>query len=155
MKFLLKVLLGLCLGVAVGTVLPVTTKCCKGMGISDSLTSFVLPLGSVVNMDGTAIYEGVCSLFLAQVYGIDLGFSQYVMIALISTLASAGNATIPSGSFVMLAMVLTSVGLPLEGMGLIAGIDCVLDMFRTALNVTGDAVVCGTVACSEGEHLQL
>lgn len=133
--------------------LPVTVRCCKKMNISDSLTSFILPLGAVVNMDGTAIYEGICAVFVAQVYGIELGMAQYAMIAMTGTLASIGNATVPGSSFVMLTMVLSAVGLPLEGTALVAGVECVMDMLRTGVNVIGDSVVCGVVAKSEGESV--
>lgn len=138
-----------------GVTMPVTLACCQKMNISKAISSFVIPLGATINMDGTAVYEGFCALFVAQVYGIDLSFAQYVLIILSGTLASIGTATVPSASFVMLTMVLTAVGLPLEGTALIAGIDVLIDMPRTALNTTGDAMVCSLVAKSEGENLNI
>lgn len=138
-----------------GVTLPVTLKCCRGMNISEVVSSFVLPLGATINMDGTAIYEGMCTLFVAQVYGVDLSFGQYLLLIFSGTLASIGTATVPSASFIMLTMVLTAVGLPLEGTALIAGIDCIIDMPRTMTNTVGDTVVCGVVAKSEGETLKI
>ena len=92
-------------------------------------------------MDGTALYMGVCSLFIANVFGIDLTFQQMAMIVLTGTLASIGTAGVPGAGLIMLAMVIQSVGLPMEGLALVAGIDRILDMFRTCLNITGDAAV--------------
>ncbi len=121
--------------------LPVTMKCAQeNLGVSKEVSSFVLPLGATINMDGTALYQGVCALFVAQVYGIDLSVGQMLMIVLTGTLASIGTAGVPGAGFIMLTMVLQSVGLPLEGSALIAGIDRVLDMARTTVNITGDAV---------------
>ncbi len=132
--------------------LPVTMGCVqKNLGVSRGVSSFVLPLGATINMDGTALYQGVCALFVAQAYGIDLVFGDYVTIILTSTLASIGTAGVPGAGLIMLSLVLTSVGLPLEGVALIAGIDRILDMARTALNVTGDGAVSVLVAKSEGE----
>ncbi len=132
--------------------LPVTMSCAqKNLGVSRGVSSFVLPLGATINMDGTALYQGVCALFVAQAYGIDLAFGDYVTIILTSTLASIGTAGVPGAGLIMLSLVLTSVGLPLEGVAIIAGIDRVLDMARTALNVTGDGAVSVLVAKSEGE----
>lgn len=132
--------------------LPVTMMAAeRNLGVSRRISSFVLPLGATVNMDGVAIYQGVTAVFIAQAYGIDLSMSQYMVIALTSTLASIGTAGVPGGGLVMSAMVLSSVGLPLEGIAIIAGIDRILDMARTALNVTGDCAVTTVVARSEGE----
>ena len=132
--------------------LPVTMSCAqKNLGVSRGVSSFVLPVGATINMDGTALYQGVCALFVAQAFGIDLDFGQYVTIILTSTLASIGTAGVPGAGLIMLSLVLTSVGLPLEGVALIAGIDRILDMARTALNVTGDGMVSVVVAKSEGE----
>jgi len=132
--------------------LPVTMAAAeKNFGVSRSVSSFVLPLGATINMDGTALYQGVCALFVAQAYGIDLGMSDYITIILTATLASIGTAGVPGAGLIMLSLVLTSVGLPLEGVALIAGIDRILDMARTALNVTGDSAVNLVVAKSEGE----
>ena len=111
------------------------------LGVSREVTSFVLPLGATINMDGTALYMGVCSLFIANVFGVDLTFGQMVMIVFTGTLASIGTAGVPGAGLIMLAMVLQSVGLPIEGLALVAGIDRILDMFRTCLNVTGDGAV--------------
>ncbi len=122
--------------------LPINMKNCQEkLGCSRDITSFVLPLGATINMDGTAIYMGVCSLFIANVYGIDLTMAQMGMIILTGTLASIGTAGVPGAGLIMLSMVLLSVGLPMEGLALVAGIDRILDMFRTTLNITGDAAV--------------
>lgn len=111
------------------------------LDVSREVTSFVLPLGATINMDGTALYMGVCSLFIANVFGVDLTFGQMIMIVFTGTLASIGTAGVPGAGLIMLAMVLQSVGLPIEGLALVAGIDRILDMFRTCLNVTGDGAV--------------
>lgn len=133
--------------------LPVNMKCTQeNLGVSKEISSFVLPLGATVNMDGTAIYQGVCALFIAQVYGIDLTMSQMMIIVLTGTLASIGTAGVPGAGLIMLTLVLQSVGLPLEGVALIAGIDRVLDMIRTTVNITGDAVACVYVQCSENQY---
>jgi len=111
------------------------------MGVSKESANFVLPLGASINMDGTAIYLGICAMFIAQASGIALDFHHYLIIILTSTLACIGVAGIPSGSLVMMGMIFSSVGLPLEGVGIIAGIDRILDMFRTTINITGDAAI--------------
>ena len=122
--------------------LPINMKNCQEkLGCSRDITSFVLPLGATINMDGTAIYMGVCSLFIANVYGIDLTMAQMGMIILTGTLASIGTAGVPGAGLIMLSMILLSVGLPMEGLALVAGIDRILDMFRTTVNITGDAAV--------------
>ncbi|MFC1752544.1 dicarboxylate/amino acid:cation symporter [Thermoproteota archaeon] len=132
--------------------LPVTLKCAEeNLGVSKSIASFVLPLGATVNMNGTALYEGVCALFVAQAYGITLTFGNYFTIILTSTLAAVGTAGVPGAGLIMLTLVLTSVGLPLEGVAIIAGIDRLLDMARSSINVTGDALVAVLVAKSEKE----
>lgn len=120
------------------------------MGVSKNSTSFVLPLGASINMDGTAIYLGICALFFAQATGVELHAHEYVMIILTSTLASIGAAGIPGGSLIMMGMVLTSVGLPLEGIALIAGVDRILDMIRTTINITGDAAITLIIDRTEG-----
>ena len=125
---------------SVGT-LPINMKCVEELGGDKQVSSFVLPLGATINMDGTAIYMGVCSLFIANVYGIDLTMAQMGMIILTGTLASIGTAGVPGAGLIMLSMVLLSVGLPMEGLALVAGIDRILDMFRTTVNITGDAAV--------------
>ena len=114
-------------------------KCTEKLGVSKEITSFVLPLGATINMDGTAIYQGVCAIFIASCYGIDLTFSQMMTIVLTATLASIGTAGVPGAGVVMLAMVLTSVGLPVDGIAIVAGVDRIFDMGRTTLNITGDA----------------
>lgn len=132
--------------------LPITIKSSEeNLGVSKKVSSFVLPLGATINMDGTALYQGVCVLFIAQFYGLDLSVAQQLTIILTATLASIGTAGVPGAGLIMLTMVLTSVNLPLEGIALIAGIDRILDMFRTSLNVTGDASAAVIVAASEGE----
>lgn len=135
-----------------GGTLPLTMSCAQKMGVSKEVSSFVLPLGATINMDGTAAYQGVCALFIAQLYGIDLNASQYVTIIVTGTLASIGTAGVPGAGFIMLTMILTSLGLPLEGSALIAGIDRILDMPRTSVNITGDAAVSLLVDKSEKEH---
>ncbi|WP_428023031.1 dicarboxylate/amino acid:cation symporter [Arcobacter sp.] len=132
--------------------LPITTEnVVNNLGVSKPVASFVLPLGATINMDGTALYQGVCAVFVAQAFGIHLDFSQYMMIILTSTLASIGTAGVPGAGLIMLSLVLTTVGLPLEGIAIIAGIDRILDMARTSVNVTGDAMVSLLIAKSENE----
>lgn len=128
---------------SVGT-LPLTMECSEKLGARKEVTSFVLPLGATINMDGTAIYQGVCTVFIASMFGIDLTLGQLATIVLTATLASIGTAGVPGAGMVMLTMVLVSVGLPVEGIALVAGIDRVFDMGRTAINVTGD-MACATV----------
>ena len=122
----------------------------KKMGVPRSLYGFTLPLGATVNMDGTAIYMGVATVLIAQFYGISLTFSQQLTVILTATLASIGAAGVPGAGLVMMSMVLTAVGLPLEGIAIIAGVDRIADMFRTTLNVTGDAACTVGVARTEG-----
>lgn len=123
---------------SVGT-LPLNLECTQKLGAKKDVASFVLPLGATINMDGTAIYQGVCSVFIAACYGIDLSLSQMLTIVLTATLASIGTAGVPGSGMVMLAMVLQSVGLPVEGIALVAGVDRIFDMGRTVVNITGDA----------------
>ena len=123
---------------SVGT-LPINMKGCEKMGADKEVTSFVLPLGATINMDGTAIYQGVCVMFIASCYGIHLTPMQMLTIILTATLASIGTAGVPGAGLVMLAMVLASVGLPLDGIALVAGVDRIFDMGRTVVNITGDA----------------
>jgi Na+/H+-dicarboxylate symporter len=123
--------------------------CSNKLGISKSSTSFVLPLGAAINMDGMAIYLGICTLFFAQAYNIDLSTVDYFVIILTSTLGSIGAAGMPSGTIIMLPMVLSAVGIPIEGVAFIAGIDRILDMMRTTLNITGDATITLLVDASE------
>ena len=119
--------------------LPVNTECCNKMGAEPEISSFVLPLGATINMDGTAIYQAVAAVFIACCYGIDLTLAQMAMIVLTATLASVGTAGVSGAGMIMLAMVLTTIGLPVEGIAIIAGVDKIFDMGRTALNITGDA----------------
>jgi Na+/H+-dicarboxylate symporter len=132
--------------------IPVSLQACKDrLGISENVSSFTIPLGATVNMDGTAIMQGVASIFIAQLFGIDLNFQAQLMIILTATLASIGTAGVPGAGIVMLSMVLQQVGLPLEGIAIILSVDRVLDMLRTVVNVTGDAAGTLIVAKSEGE----
>ena len=123
---------------SVGT-LPLNKECCEKLGADKDVTSFVLPLGATINMNGTAIYQGVCAVFIASCFGITLSFSQMLTIVLTATLASIGTAGVPGAGLVLRAMVLQSVGLPVEGIALVAGIDRIFDMGRTVVNITGDA----------------
>ena len=123
---------------SVGT-LPINLDCTQKLGAKREVASFVLPLGATINMDGTAIYMGVTSVFIAFCYGVDLSIAQMVTIVLTATLASIGTAGVSGAGMIMLAMVLQSVGLPVEGIALIAGVDKLFDMGRTCLNITGDA----------------
>jgi len=132
--------------------LPITTSnTIHNLGVSKPIASFVLPLGATINMDGTAIYQGICAMFVAQAFGIDLTFGNYLTIILTATLASIGTAGVPGAGLIMLSLVLTSVNLPLEGIAIIAGIDRILDMARTTVNITGDAMTAVIVAKGEGE----
>ena len=132
--------------------LPVSMKnVTENLGVSEKVASFVLPLGATINMDGTALYQGVCTLFIAQVYGVDLTMAQMGTVVLTATLASIGTAGVPGAGLIMLTLVLQSIGLPLEGVALIAGIDRILDMMRTCVNVVGDTSAAVIVAASEKE----
>ena len=133
-----------------GATMPVTMRTVEQrMGVSKSVSSFTVPLGTTINMDGTAIMQGVATVFIAQAYNVGLGLEGYLTVVLTATLASIGTAAVPGVGLVMLVMVLNQVGLPVEGIGLIIGIDRLLDMTRTATNVTGDAMVTTVVANSE------
>lgn len=134
--------------------LPVTMECVRdNLGVSEGVSSFVLPLGATINMDGTALYQGVCALFVAQAFNVPLTLEMQISIVATATLASIGTAGVPGAGLIMLTMVLTSVGLPIEGIALVAGIDAILDAARTSLNVTGDTAVCAVIAATEGETL--
>lgn len=133
---------------SVGT-LPMNMECCDKLGVPKDVYSFVLPLGATINMDGTAIYQGVCSVFIASCYGITLTPAQLLTIVLTATIASIGTAGVPGAGMVMLAMVLESVGLPVEGIALVAGIDRIFDMGRTTVNITGDAACAVVVSADE------
>ena len=123
---------------SVGT-LPINMECTEKLGADKDISSFVLPLGATINMDGTAIYQGVCAIFIASCFGIHLTFAQMLTIVLTATLASIGTAGVPGAGMVMLAMVLQSVNLPVEGIALVAGVDRIFDMGRTTVNIVGDA----------------
>ena len=132
--------------------LPVTMEQVeKGLGVSNDVASFVLPIGVTINMDGTSLYQAVAAVFIAQVFGIDLTLGQQLIIILTATLASIGSAGVPGAGMVMLIIVLNAVGLPVEGLALILAVDRPLDMLRTVLNVTGDAMVATIVAKTERE----
>lgn len=132
--------------------LPVSMRCCQeNLGVPEDAASLVLPLGATINMNGTAIYQGICTVFLAQAYGIELSFANYTTMIMTSILASVGTAGIPGAGLIMLSMVLSSVGIPLEGIALVAGIDRILDMVRSTVNVTGDALAAVLVSVSENE----
>jgi Na+/H+-dicarboxylate symporter len=132
--------------------LPVTMETAiKKLGVKRSVASFTVPLGSTINMDGTAIMQGIATVFIAQVYAVDLSLSDYMMVILTATLASIGTAGVPGVGLIMLAMVLQQVNLPVEGIALIIGVDRLLDMTRTAVNVTGDCMVACIVGKSENE----
>ena len=132
--------------------LPVTMERCEEhIGVSEEVSSFVLPLGATINMDGTSLYQAVAAVFIAQAFSIDLDMGQQLTIVLTSTLASIGAAAVPGAGMVMLVIVLGAIGVPTEGLALIFGVDRLLDMLRTVVNVTGDATVATVVASSEGQ----
>ena len=135
-----------------GATLPVTLRTVEHkLGVPNNVASFAVPLGATINMDGTAIMQGVATIFIAQFYGIDLGLTALLTVVLTATLASIGTAAVPGVGLITLTLVLDQVGLPVEGIALIIGVDRLLDMLRTAVNVTGDATVATIVASSEGE----
>ncbi|MDP2572492.1 dicarboxylate/amino acid:cation symporter [Vibrio penaeicida] len=130
--------------------LPVTIRTAhEELGVSREISSFVLPLGATINMDGTAIYQGVAAIFIAQVFGVSLDVQDYLMIIMTSTLASIGTAGVPGAGLIMLSLVLSTVGLPLEGLAIVAGIDRILDMARTSVNVCGDLMISVLISKSE------
>jgi Na+/H+-dicarboxylate symporter len=134
-----------------GATLPITLRTVeKRMGVHNSVAGFTIPLGATINMDGTAIMQGVATVFIAQVYGVDLSLAAFVTVILTATLASIGTAAVPGVGLITLALVLEQAGLPVEGIALIIGVDRLLDMVRTAVNVTGDATVSVIVGKSEG-----
>jgi Na+/H+-dicarboxylate symporter len=135
-----------------GATLPITLSTAeRSMGVHNSVAGFTIPLGATINMDGTAIMQGVATVFIAQVYGVDLSASALLTVILTATLASVGTAAVPGVGLITLALVLEQAGLPVEGIGLILGVDRLLDMVRTAVNVTGDVVVTLVVAKNEGQ----
>lgn len=132
--------------------IPVTLRTVvQRLGVDKSVASFTVPFGATINMDGTAIMQGVATVFIANIYGVELGVGGYLTVIVMSVLASVGTAGVPGVGLIMLSMVFTQVGLPLEGIGLILGVDRLLDMVRTAVNVSGDGVVSAIVAKSEGK----
>ncbi len=132
--------------------IPVTMRTVtQRFGVNNSVASFTVPFGATINMDGTAIMQGVATVFIANVYGIELGISGYLTVILMSVLASIGTAGVPGAGLIMLSMVFAQVGLPIEGIGLVLGVDRLMDMIRTAVNVSGDAAVSSIVAKSEGK----
>jgi Na+/H+-dicarboxylate symporter len=136
--------------------LPLTMEAIEeNNGVSNKISSFTLPLGATINMDGTALYECVAVMFIAQAYGIDLSFTQQMVVVITALLAAIGAAGIPMAGLVMMAVVLKAVGLPLEGIGLVLAVDRILDMFRTAVNVYGDTCGATIIASSEGEKLNI
>ncbi|MBK7445589.1 MAG: dicarboxylate/amino acid:cation symporter [Ignavibacteria bacterium] len=136
--------------------LPVTMDICeKKLGVPNRIASFVLPLGTTVNMDGTALYQAVAAMFIAQVYGFDLNLTQQLTIVLTAALAAVGTAPVPGVGLIMLIIVLKSVGVPEEGIALIIGVDRILDMCRTVPNVIADSLACVVIASSEGELREL
>ena len=139
---------------SVGT-MPFTLECAENLGAKKEVASFVIPLGATINMDGTAIYQGVCAVFIAACYGIDLTIGQMLTVVLTATLASIGTAGVPGAGMVMLAMVLESVGLPVAGIGLVMGVDRIFDMGRTTINITGDAACAVIVSKMEEKKAAL
>ena len=138
-----------------GATLPVTLEAVKKrLGVKNQVASFIIPLGATINMDGTAIMQGVATVFIAQAFNVDISLSGYLMVILTATLASIGTAGVPGVGLITLALVLTQVGLPVEGIALIIGVDRLLDMTRTVVNVVGDATVATIVARSEGQFEQ-
>lgn len=134
-----------------GATLPVTMERCEEeLGVSEEVSSFVLPLGATINMDGTALYQAVAAVFIGQALGLELGLSAQLTIILTALLASIGTAAVPGAGIIMLVIILESVGIPSAGIALILGVDRILDMLRTVTNVTGDATVATVVAASEG-----
>ena len=139
-----------------GATLPLTMEAVEhNSGVSNKITSFTLPLGATINMDGTALYECVAAIFIAQAYGVELSVIQQVIVVLTSLLASIGAASIPMAGLVMMTIILTAVGLPLEGIGLILAVDRLLDMSRTMINVWSDSCGAVVIAKSEGEILNV
>jgi len=136
--------------------LPLTMEAVeKEAGVSNKISSFVLPLGATVNMNGTALYECVAAMFIAQAYGIHLTFVQQIIVVVTALLAAIGSAGIPMAGLVMMSIVLSAVNLPLEGVGLILAVDRPLDMYRTVVNVFGDTCGAVVIAKSEGESLKV
>jgi Na+/H+-dicarboxylate symporter len=139
-----------------GATLPVTMERCEEkLGVSEEISSFVLPLGATINMDGTALYQAVAAVFIAQTLGMDLTLAQQLTIVLTAVLASIGTPAVPGAGIIMLVIILEAVNVPAQGIALILGVDRILDMLRTTCNVTGDATVCTAVAQSEGQLMSI
>lgn len=135
-----------------GATLPITMECCEEkLGVSEEVSSFVLPLGATINMDGTALYQAIAAVFIAQALGLGIDFSAQLTIVLTAILASIGSAAVPGSGIIMLVVILEAIGVPSAGIALILGVDRILDMLRTVTNVTGDAAVATIVAASEGQ----
>jgi len=135
-----------------GATLPVTMKCAEeNLGVSKEVSSFTLPLGATINMDGTALYQAVAAVFIAQVFGMNLDLGAQITIVLTAVLASVGTAAVPGAGIVMLIIILEAIGVPIEGIALIIGVDRILDMCRTTVNVTGDSAVASVIAASENQ----
>jgi len=135
-----------------GATLPITMERCEEkLGVSEEISSFVLPLGATINMDGTAQYQAVAAVFISQALGMDLSIADQITIVLTTVLASIGTAAVPAAGIIMLIIILESVGVPSAGVALILGVDRILDMVRTTVNVTGDAAVAVSVAASENQ----
>jgi Na+/H+-dicarboxylate symporter len=132
--------------------LPVTLRCTqRNLGVSQPVSSFVVSLGATINMNGTAMYLGLATLFGAQIFGVDLSWGQYFLITILATLGAIGAAGIPGAGLIMMALVFGAVGVPLETIAFVAGVDRIMDMMRTTTNVSGDAAVATTVAAMTGE----
>jgi len=135
-----------------GATLPVSIECCEeNLGVSEEVTSFVLPLGATINMDGTALYQGVATVFIAQAVGMDLSLADQLNVLLLAVMASIGTAAVPGAGIIMLIIILETVHVPSAGIALIVGVDRILDMLRTVTNVTGDCAVATSIAASEGQ----
>ena len=135
-----------------GATLPVTMERCEEeLGVSEEVSSFVLPLGATINMDGTALYQAVAAVFISQAIGLDLSLLDQLTIVLTTVLASIGTAAVPGAGIIMLVIILEAIGVPSTGIALILGVDRILDMLRTVINVTGDATIAVTIASSEGQ----
>ena len=126
-------------------------RCEDELGVSEEVSSFVLPLGATINMDGTALYQAVAAVFIAQSIGLDLSLLDQLTIVLTTVLASIGTAAVPGAGIIMLVIILEAIGVPSTGIALILGVDRILDMIRTVVNVTGDATIALTIAASEGQ----
>ena len=135
-----------------GATLPITMERCENnLGVSEEVSSFVLPLGATINMDGTALYQAVAAVFIAQTIGMELDLTAQITIVFTAVLASIGTAAVPGAGIIMLVIILEAVGVPIAGIALILGVDRILDMCRTVTNVTGDATVATVIAASEGQ----